>query len=61
MDDIRFDEIRVLVKDDQGNEFSRDWRATADRRDAIRWTIESGDLPYTLTGTIVSVTILTNK
>jgi hypothetical protein len=46
MEKVRSDEIRVLVTDAQGNRFHRDWKATADRRDALRWTLESGDLPY---------------
>jgi hypothetical protein len=55
---IRSDEIRVEVKDHVGNTFTRDWKATADRLDAIRWTIGSGDLPHTLSGAIVSIIII---
>lgn len=40
------DEITVTIKDSKGKTFSRDWKSTADKRDAIRWTLESGDVPY---------------
>ena len=40
------DEIIVMIKDSKGKEFSRDWKNTSDKRNAIRWTLESGDLPY---------------
>lgn len=56
--DIRFDEIRVVVTDTEGNVFWREWRETADRIDAIRWTIESGDLPYALSGKIKNIEII---
>ncbi len=42
------DEVTVVIKDSDGNIFSRDWKNTSDKRDAIRWTLESGDLPYYL-------------
>lgn len=37
---------RVTVSDTAGNTFSRDWKITAKNIDAIRWTIESQDLPH---------------
>lgn len=42
------DEITVTIKDSKGKTFSRDWKNTNDKRNAIRWTLESGDLPYYL-------------
>lgn len=59
MKEIRWDEIRVVITDSNGDAFCQDWKATADRRDAIRWTIEHGDLPYYLRGQIVCIRILT--
>ena len=40
------DEITVMIKDSKGKTFSRDWKSTNDKRDAIRRTLEHGDLPY---------------
>lgn len=40
------DEITVTVKDTDGKTFSRDWKNADDKRDAIRWTLTHGDLPY---------------
>lgn len=40
------DEITVTFKDSEGKIFSRDWKNTNDKRNAIRWTLESRDLPY---------------
>jgi hypothetical protein len=40
------DEITVIFKDSKGNTFTREWKSTSDKRDAIRWTLESGDLPH---------------
>lgn len=40
------DEITVTITDSKGKTFSRDWKNTDDKRNAIRWTLESGDLPY---------------
>lgn len=42
------DEITVTVVDSKGKTFSRAWKDTDDKRYAIRWTLESGDLPYYL-------------
>lgn len=51
--------ITVVVTDDQGHTFKRDWKAEAGKRDVIRWTIESPDLPYYVDADhIVSVTIV---
>jgi hypothetical protein len=44
--DKREDEITVTIKDSTGKSFSRDWKNTSDKRNAIRWTLEHGDLPY---------------
>ena len=41
-------EIKVTIKDVKGNTFSKGWKDTPDKRDAIRWTLESGDVPYYL-------------
>jgi hypothetical protein len=52
------DEITVTIKDSNGNTFSRDWKNTDDKRDAIRWTLLNGDLPYILDiANIVEITI----
>lgn len=62
MGDIRFDEVRVVVTDGEGKMFSRDWKATADPVDAIKWTIESRDLPYIINrDTICSVQIISGE
>lgn len=52
------DEITVTIKDSEGKTFSRDWRITADKRDAIRWTMGSADLPfYVEIDKIVEITV----
>lgn len=52
------DEVTVTIKDSKGEIFSRDWKNTDDKRDAIRWTLESGDLPYYLDiASIVEITV----
>lgn len=52
------DEITVTIKDSNGNTFSRDWKNTSDKRDAIRWTLESGDLPHYLDiSKLIAITI----
>jgi hypothetical protein len=52
------DEITVTIKDSEGNTFSRDWKNTNDKRNAIRWTLESGDLPYSLDiGKLIEITV----
>ena len=40
------DVITVTIKDSKGKTFIRDWMNTDDKRNAIRWTLEHGDLPY---------------
>jgi len=40
------DEITVTIKDSENKTFSRNWKNTNDKRDAVRWTLEHGDLPY---------------
>lgn len=60
--ELRADEIRVTVKDAQGKTYTRDWKSTANRIDAIRWTIESPDVPYYFNvAEIVGVTISTES
>jgi hypothetical protein len=39
-------ELVVLVHDSNSKQFRREWSETANRLDAIRWTIEDDDLPY---------------
>lgn len=39
-------EITVTVRDSYNNSFSKSFLATADKRDAIRWTITHEDLPH---------------
>lgn len=51
------DEITVIVRDSKNNAFSQNWKGSADRKDAIRWTLENPDLPYYLTGDVCSVEI----
>jgi hypothetical protein len=59
---IRKDEIRITFKDSQGNTFTKDWKNTSDKRNAIRWTLESGDLPYCIDiSKIVEMTIKEGK
>lgn len=54
----RPDEITVTIKDFNGKTFSRSWKNTDDKRNAIRWTLESGDIPYYLDiAEIVEITI----
>lgn len=61
MNEVSPENIRVLVTDDKGNTFHLDWKKSAKRGDAIRWTIESEDLFYYLTGEIVKVEIITKE
>jgi hypothetical protein len=52
------DEITVTIKDSKGKTFSRDWKNTSDKRNAIRWTLEHGDLPYYIDiAEIVEITV----
>lgn len=52
------DEITVTIKDSKGKTFSRDWKNTSDKRDALRWTLEHGDLPYYINiSEIVEITV----
>jgi len=53
------DEITVTIKDSKDRTFSRDWKNTDDKRDAIRWTLESRDLPHYLDiANIVEITVI---
>lgn len=52
------DEITVTIKDSEGKTFSRDWKSTSDKRDAVRWTLEYGDVPYYVNiAEIVEITV----
>jgi hypothetical protein len=55
--EIREDEIVVKVTGDLGI-YLYGWKKTADRRDAIRWTLESGDLPYYAGAGIMKIEII---
>lgn len=53
------DEITVRIKDVNDKVFSQDWKNTNDKRDAIRWTLESRDLPHYLDiANIVEITVI---
>lgn len=55
-------EIEVKIQDEDGNTYSRGYAGTADKRDAIKWTLESGDLPYALDiNRIAQITVTTKK
>jgi hypothetical protein len=41
-------EFTVTIKDSDGKTFTRGWKNTANKLDAIRWTVESVDVPYYL-------------
>lgn len=41
-------EITVTVKDSKGKTYSRSWKNTANKIDAIKWTITSEDVPHYL-------------
>lgn len=56
--EIRADEVRVVIRDSEGNTYRKDWKADAKRVDIIRWTTESEDLAYYLPGTIESIVIV---
>lgn len=52
------EEITITIKDFKGNTFSRSWKSTANKIDAIRWTIESEDVPFYLeVNDIVEITV----
>lgn len=40
--------LYVTVRDSNGNRFIKEWKSTANKIDAIRWTLENNDLPYYL-------------
>lgn len=40
--------LTVTIFDSKKGRFSRSWKSTANKLDAIRWTIESEDVPYYL-------------
>jgi hypothetical protein len=61
MSPIRHDEIRVVIRDDKGNVFHKDWKATADHKDAIHWTIQHGDLPHRLAGKIKTIEVMSGS
>lgn len=50
--------VKITIWDNKGNNFSRDYKDTNDKRDAIRWTLESGDVPHYLNiGDISRITV----
>lgn len=54
----KLNEIKVTIKDSKGNTFSKSWKNTDDKRNAIRWTLESGDVPYYVdVANIVEITV----
>jgi hypothetical protein len=58
---MRNDEIRVIIMDFNGKTFSKDWKNTSDKRNAIRWTLEHGDLPYYLdVAEIINIEVIGN-
>lgn len=55
-------EIEVRIQDEDGHSYSRGYAGTADKRDAIRWTLEFGDLPNALDITrITQVNVIVTK
>ena len=38
--------LTVTILDLNGDKFSRSWKSSANKLDAIRWTIQSEDVPY---------------
>jgi hypothetical protein len=38
--------VKTTIVDSDGNTFSREWKSTVNRLDAIRWTVESQDVPF---------------
>lgn len=40
--------MKITVIDSDGNTFSREWKDSASKVDAIRWTIQSGDIEHSL-------------
>lgn len=40
--------LTVTIKDSNGGSFSKNWAITANKLDAIRWTISSEDVPHYL-------------
>jgi hypothetical protein len=38
--------IFVTIKDSNGNRFIKEWKITANKIDAVRWTLENSDLPH---------------
>lgn len=43
---IIMDYMTITIIDSDGKTFSRKWKATANKLDAIRWTVESLDVPH---------------
>ena len=38
--------LTVTILDSKGDSFSRSWKSSANKLDAIRWTVQSEDVPY---------------
>lgn len=47
-EEIRYDEFAVVVSDIEGRTYTRVYRATAKKVDAIRWTLEMDHLHYAI-------------
>lgn len=57
-DGLPVDECVVTITDEDGRRFTKAWDKTADRRDMIRWTLESSDLPHVIDApSITTITI----
>jgi hypothetical protein len=53
-------ELIVTIKDSLGGEYTRRWKESANKLDAIRWTMESPDVPYYVhVDNIIEITIVT--
>lgn len=56
------DEITVTIIDSEGKTFSREWKNTSDKRNALKWTLEHGDLPYYVDiAKIIKITVSDNE
>lgn len=54
-----YDVIQVVATGYCGGVFRREWKATVNRTDAIRWLLENPDLPYYITdGNVKSIEVI---
>ena len=59
---MRDDEIEILIVDASGKTFHLVWKNTNDRTNAIKWTLESGDLPhYVDVAKIIQINVIGGK